>query len=224
MHSTKVFAKDILLNITGASIGRSVLIDDDFETANVNQHVAIVRMIDLDIRQYIHKLIISPYFQAKIMEVQVGVSREGLSMTSLKNLLVPLPSIDEQNAILEKVNNLEASCDEMQKAIISNKEHSKELIHSVLIKLLGDENNVIVIKNSKKTIDSPKREIKYESKTTLMELVELLNIHGQLHAEDLWKMSKFPEDIDKFYAELKSQIEQKKTIKESVEKGYLELS
>ena len=40
---------------------------------------------------------------------------------------------------------------------------------------------------------------------------------------NLWKMSKYPDDIDAFYAELKLQIEQMKTIKESDKKGYLEL-
>ncbi len=57
----------------------------------------------------------------------------------------------------------------------------------------------------------------------LMDLVKILRENGQLHAEDLWKMSKYPNDIDAFYAELKNQVEQKKTIKESDKKGYLEL-
>ena len=68
-------------------------------------------------------------------------------------------------------------------------------------------------------------EIKYNSKTLLMDLVKLLKENGKLHAEDLWKMSKFPNDIDAFYAELKKQIEETKSIKEvENEKGYLELA
>ena len=73
--------------------------------------------------------------------------------------------------------------------------------------------------------NADKRIIKFDSKTTLMDLVELLQKHGKLHAEDLWEMSKFPEDIDKFYAELKRQIEDKNSIKEvENEKGYLDLA
>ena len=56
-----------------------------------------------------------------------------------------------------------------------------------------------------------------------MNLVELLQENGKLHAEDLWKMSKYPDDIDAFYEELKNQVELKQTIKESSDKGYLEL-
>ena len=71
--------KDILLNITGGSIGRCALVPDDFDIANVNQHVMIIRGVDLDLRFWIHTVIISSYIQNKIMDVQVGVSREGLS-------------------------------------------------------------------------------------------------------------------------------------------------
>jgi len=106
MRGTKVQAKDLLLNITGGSIGRCALVPDDFTTANVSQHVAIVRMIDLGFREYIHSLIVSPIFQKTIMDVQVGVSREGLSMTKLKVFLVPLPPLEEQKAIVKVVNQL----------------------------------------------------------------------------------------------------------------------
>jgi len=96
---------------------------------------------------------------------------------------------------------------------------------------MGAENNVIINKTtSKKEAKKFSREIKYNSKTINMKLVELLKINKELHAEDLWQMSEFydqenkSESIDKFYAELKKQIEQEKTIKESSKKGYLELA
>ncbi|MCL1665785.1 restriction endonuclease subunit S [Elizabethkingia ursingii] len=224
MKGTKVNAKDILLNITGASIGRCALIADDFETANVNQHVAIIRLINLQLRFYIHKLIMSPYFQEKIMEVQVGVSREGLSMSSLKKLLVPLPPIEEQEIIVEIINRLQEKCDRLDEDIFFNKKKSNSLYHSSLLNLLGDENNSILDNNFTKNIEKvEKRIIKYNSKTKFMDLVKILEENGKIHAEDLWKMSKFPDNIDAFYAELKKQIEVEKTIKESTDKGYIEL-
>lgn len=224
MKGTKVNAKDILLNITGASIGRCALIADDFETANVNQHVAIIRLIELQLRFYIHKVILSPYFQDKIMEVQVGVSREGLSMSSLKKLLVPLPPLEEQKIIVEIINQLQNKCDKLDKDIFINKKKSNELYHSSLINLLGDENNLIVDNTFSENIKKvEKRIIMYNSKTNFMDLVKILEENGKTHAEDLWKMSKFPDNIDAFYAELKKQIEVEKTIKESEDKGYVEL-
>ena len=96
-----VKAKDILLNITGGSIGRCAIVPDNFDIANVNQHVMIIRLINPAMRQWIHAILISEYIQNLIMDVQVGVSREGLSATKLINFLIPLPPISEQERILK---------------------------------------------------------------------------------------------------------------------------
>ncbi|ANQ48062.1 restriction endonuclease subunit S [Flammeovirga sp. MY04] len=117
MKGTKVLPKDLLLNITGGSIGRCTLVPDDFDTANVSQHVAIVRLQELGIRSFIHTLIISPQFQQTIMDVQVGVSREGLSMTKLKQFLVPLPPLEEVQAIKDITNNLLALCYQLETSL-----------------------------------------------------------------------------------------------------------
>lgn len=61
----------------------------------------IIRLLDPVIRQWIHTILISNYIQNLIMDVQVGVSREGLSATKLMNFLIPLPPIREQKQILE---------------------------------------------------------------------------------------------------------------------------
>ena len=132
MKGSKVNPKDLLLNITGGSIGRCALIPDDFDTANVSQHVAIVRMIELETRKYIHQFIISPGFQDRIMEVQVGVSREGLSMTKLKLFPVPMPPLEEQKAIVEKVNSLMTLCDELEEQIIYSETQIELLMKSCL--------------------------------------------------------------------------------------------
>ena len=43
MNGTKLRARDVLLNITGASIGRCAFVPDGFGEGNVNQHVCILR-------------------------------------------------------------------------------------------------------------------------------------------------------------------------------------
>jgi len=48
MAVSRVQPKDILLNITGASIGRSCVVPIDFPPANVNQHVCAIRMENQD--------------------------------------------------------------------------------------------------------------------------------------------------------------------------------
>ena len=101
-----VRSKDILLNITGGSIGRCAVVPDDFDIANVNQHVMIIRLVEPKMRHWIHTILISEYIQNLIMDVQVGVSREGLSATKLMNFLIPVPPISEQNRIFDFCSNI----------------------------------------------------------------------------------------------------------------------
>lgn len=145
MKGTKVKPKDILLNITGGSIGRCSLIPDDFDTANVSQHVSIVRMIELKTRKYIHQFITSKGFQDRIMDVQVGVSREGLSMTKLKMFPTPLPPLVEQKVIVEKVNALMGLCDALEQEVQQSQNHSEQLMQSVLKEVFEGERKAVEV-------------------------------------------------------------------------------
>lgn len=103
---SKIFAKDILMNITGASIGRACIVPDDFDTANTNQHVLHLRLIEPQIRKYLHIVLTSPFVFNSIMSVQVGGTKEGLSATKAKELLVPLPPLFEQKRIVNVLNKV----------------------------------------------------------------------------------------------------------------------
>jgi type I restriction enzyme S subunit len=52
MSSTTVKACDLLLNITGGSIGRCAIVPDSFVVGNINQHVAIIRLARLKVRAF----------------------------------------------------------------------------------------------------------------------------------------------------------------------------
>ena len=97
--------KDILLNITGGSIGRCALVPEDFDIANVNQHVIIIRLVNPELRKYLHDVITSPYIQEQILSRQVGSGRGGLSAETLSTFLIPLPPMNEQVSIIKKLQD-----------------------------------------------------------------------------------------------------------------------
>lgn len=106
MAGTKVIEGDNLLNITGASIGRTCLVPKEFKDGNVSQHVSIVRLIDKRLNSFLHLILMSPYVQNKIMNIQVGISREGLSKKNMERFPIPLAPIAEQNRITDHLNKV----------------------------------------------------------------------------------------------------------------------
>lgn len=110
---SQVRARDILVNITGASIGRNALVPDDFDVANVNQHVLIVRLVDLFLRHYIHESLRSSAVLNQMFDKQTG-DKPGLSAEKVKAFLIPLPPLAEQKAIVERVDELLKIVDAMK--------------------------------------------------------------------------------------------------------------
>lgn len=104
-ENSTVYAKDILLNITGGSIGRCALIHDDFDKGSINQHILIIRMVDERLRFYIHRLLCSPYAQRYIKNKSVG-DKDGFSGGRCKQMLIPVPPLAEQQRIAEKIDEV----------------------------------------------------------------------------------------------------------------------
>lgn len=136
MNGTHVDMGDILINITGASIARCAVFTEITKEANVSQHVAIIRLIDKKANQFVHKTLISPYIYNEIMNIQVGISREGLSMGRLQQFIIPIPPLAEQKRIVEKVDRLMALCDELEerrnKKIACRTKLNESCLHKLL--------------------------------------------------------------------------------------------
>jgi type I restriction enzyme S subunit len=116
MSGTRVIANDLLLNITGGSIGRCCLVSENFGEANVSQHVAIVRPTFTDMGRFLHRLILSPFFQGFVFNEQTGAGRGGLPKNRMDSIPVPLPPLAEQHRIVAKVDELMALCDRLEAA------------------------------------------------------------------------------------------------------------
>jgi type I restriction enzyme S subunit len=105
MKGTHVRACDVLLNITGASIGRACAVPVAFaDDANVNQHVCIIRAKrDEVVPEFLAAVISTPVMQREIRFEQNGASREGLTLDAIKSFAIPLPPRSEQRLILESI-------------------------------------------------------------------------------------------------------------------------
>ena len=101
--STELKINDVLLNITGASIGRTAVADTNLIGGNVNQHVCIIRFdANLAVPKYVNLLLLSSLGQRQIESFQAGGNRQGLNFAQIASIKIPLPSTKaEQEAIAE---------------------------------------------------------------------------------------------------------------------------
>lgn len=106
---------DVLLNIVGASIGRSAVATSAISGANCNQAVAVIRLkapTSSDAR-YLSQWLMSPAAQAQITENAVDVARANFSLGQAKQLKLPWPPAEIRRETLAKIETAFAKIDRL---------------------------------------------------------------------------------------------------------------
>jgi len=109
MTRTKVKPYDLLLAITGATIGLSALVPENIGEAYVNQHVAIIRLKEEINHQYAAAFMAhSLGGQKQIASLQYGDTKPGMSLEQIKDLKIPLPPLSLQEEFAGMVARVES--------------------------------------------------------------------------------------------------------------------
>ena len=104
--ATELKEDDVLLNITGASIGRTAIATKEIEEGNVNQHVCIIRANSKVSPKFLCNYIQTKKIQNYIQSLQTGGSREGLNFEQIRSFPISLPNMAEQNKIAQLLDKL----------------------------------------------------------------------------------------------------------------------
>ena len=101
MQRSEVYEHDVLLNITGASIGRCCRIPRITGRANVNQHVCTIRLYDVTeaMAGVMAAILESSIGQNQIARLNAGGNREGLNYQQVRSFLIPWPRSQESNRL-----------------------------------------------------------------------------------------------------------------------------
>ena len=105
--NTELQLDDVLLNITGASIGRSAIATKEIAGGNVNQHVCIIRTQDNLISSFLCNFLLSSYGQKQIDSFQAGGNRQGLNFEQIKSIKIAIPTVNEQYKIAQLLQLVE---------------------------------------------------------------------------------------------------------------------
>ena len=140
--NTELKDGDVLLNITGASIGRTTVVNKNVEGGNVNQHVCIIRLLEDYSPNYICNYLLSYGGQKQIDSFQAGGNREGLNFEQIRSIKFSIPSFREQSKIASLLSLLEERIATQNKII----EQLQSLIKGIVVSITAETPNARIDK------------------------------------------------------------------------------
>ncbi|MBJ6609400.1 MAG: restriction endonuclease subunit S [Candidatus Thiothrix moscowensis] len=136
MKSSQLVSGDVLINITGASIGRSCAFPPNVGAANINQHIAFVRLKKKYRRNYFSIFFKVNCVKEYIRTEQTGASKEAFTLAQIANLAIPVPPVEEQEAIAtyldDKTGRIDAIVAKLKEQVEKLQELRKTLIQDVV--------------------------------------------------------------------------------------------
>lgn len=131
---TEIQAGDVLLNITGASIGRSAVADSRLIGGNVNQHVCIIRADEGKlVPRFLNQFLLSAGGQRQIDSFQAGGNRQGLNFGQVRSMAVPIPPTEaEQRAIATALSDVDALMDGLDRLIVKKRDLKQAAMQQLL--------------------------------------------------------------------------------------------
>lgn len=104
--------KDLLISLTG-NVGRVALLSSDYLPAALNQRVGCIRTVESVInKKYLFYVLLSESFQKECIKNAKGSAQLNMSTEWLKEQIIPLPPLPEQQRIVDCIESLFAKLDE----------------------------------------------------------------------------------------------------------------
>jgi type I restriction enzyme, S subunit len=127
---TKLEPNDLLISITG-DVGNLGLIPENFGEAYINQHTCLLRFMYQCRNRYFPEFMRSPLAKGQFDAPQRGV-KNSFRLGDVGEMIVPLPPLDEQHRIVEKIDRLMALCDKLEEQLTNQTEKQNTLLEAVL--------------------------------------------------------------------------------------------
>lgn len=107
-------AKNILLCMTGGTVGKSLFVTEINEKMVVNQRVATIK-VQMALPEYVYQVILAPVTQ-KVIQYSKNSTNDNISIDTIKDFLIPFPPLSEQKRIVSKIEELLPYIDRYEQA------------------------------------------------------------------------------------------------------------
>lgn len=108
MERSVTKAGDLLITITG-NVGRIAILPAKYGQANINQHIARVRLeCDKFDKDYVYHFLSSPKQRAQYQSIVTGQAYPQLSLKQIRETEIPVKPLSEQKRIAAILNSMDA--------------------------------------------------------------------------------------------------------------------
>lgn len=140
LERSKVYPNDVVMNIVGPPLGKVAIIPNDYKEWNINQALAIFRPIKYLLSEYVYIVLSCDSTLLPVLpDVKGIVGQSNISLEQCRNLLFPLPPLEEQAEIVRRVKLAFEKLDKIESRYRKAKEYSDKLTQSILNKAFRGE-------------------------------------------------------------------------------------
>jgi len=122
---------DIILSVMG-TLGRTVLVQEEWIGWNVNRALAVIRLNDKMINKYLIQYFKSPIFKNIIRTQSLGSAQMRINLSELRIYPVPLPSKKEQKEIADILFSVDDKLEVLQNKKSAYQDLKKGLMQQLL--------------------------------------------------------------------------------------------
>lgn len=231
---TRIKLGDILISIT-ADVGMVALISNDIGEAYINQHLCLARQSGEYNGRYLGYYLASPIGGlVQLTNMQRGAIKPGLTLGDIRKLSIKIPSLEEQQEIVSRVEYLLGLAHQIENKINHAKKIVNKVSQSVLAKAFRgglvpqDPNDEPALKlleaihherkfreqldksKQRSEVKKPRKEITMSLLPEIdkLDLVAILKEKSPLTPNELFELSQYEvETIEDFYQSLKKGVE-----------------
>lgn len=133
-NRTKVKRNDVLITITGNSVGNVALVEREFDEAYISQHVGMVRLHEVELGEYVCRYL-SPNSPGnpQIAGSQSGQSKPGLNLQNLRDFRIAVPpTLPEQRTIAAALSDVDALLASLDRLIAKKRDLKQAAMQQLL--------------------------------------------------------------------------------------------
>lgn len=128
---------DLVFARTGATVGKSFLIRGNIPQAVFASYLIRIRPLLPEMKDYLAHFFKSPLYWNQISDLSVGTGQPNVNGTKLKGLTIPLPPINEQKRIADKLDVLLGRVDACRERLKNISPLMNRFRQSVLLSAVG---------------------------------------------------------------------------------------